>query len=314
MESSYIGRPPTRFGAAPPSVSPFPGRHSIFRVWCTDPEELGEDCAPPDAFGVKRCQHEIRSGKYHAIVVMDYSCPGSIDKFERAFGKLLQNFARAGGLVAFPSSEGLISSTLRKYFGVEWEHTSYYRTTWGPCLEDNKSNIYRNFGCGTLSRNVIKEYSAKAVTLRVPKHERCFGVTKNSKTQSLVPFMNGLDKSKKDGDDDFDVVVAVHDFGDGVIAYFGDVNAEDQTIALVAAFVESRSPVSPIESNMESALPGDKVTFQGLIGAAHLNGTEGKLIKFIDSEQRWCVRCLGENAKVKAKPENMKFSVKWEYQ
>ena len=60
---------------------------------------------------------------------------------------------------------------------------------------------------------------------------------------------------KKTEDGNYDVVVAVHDFGKGVIAYFGDVNAEDQTIALVAAFVESRSPKSPIESNIDSALP-----------------------------------------------------------
>ena len=54
-------------------------------------------------------------------------------------------------------------------------------------------------------------------------------------------------------------------------------------------------------------VPGDKVIFHGLVGAAHLNGTEGKLINFIESEQRWCVRCLGEDAKVTAKPENLQI-------
>ena len=119
--------------------------------------------------------------------------------------------------------------------------------------------------------------------------------------------MAGRDKSKQEGEDDYDVVFAVHDFGKGVIAYFGDVNAEDQTIALVAAFVESRAPNLPIESDMDSALPGDEVVFQGLIGAAHLNGTKGKLINYVESEQRWCVRCIEENAKVTAKPENLKI-------
>lgn len=300
-----MGRPP--FGRPRPPTPPFPGRHSVFRVWCGHPSDLNQENAQPDAFGVKRCQKEIRSGKYHVIVVIDYSSPDLVKKFERDFGKLLQNFARAGGVVAFPSSEGLIVSTLQDFFDVEWKLSNYYRTTWGPCLEDNESTIIRNFGCGTLSRNVIKNYSAKAVSMRVPKHERCFGVTKDSTTQSMVPFMSGLDRSKKDGEDDYDVVVAVHDFGQGVIAYFGDVNAEDQTIALVAAFVESRAPTLPIESDMDSALPGDRVVFHGLVGAAHLNGTEGKLINFIESEQRWCVRCLGENAKVSAKPENLKI-------
>lgn len=180
----------------------------------------------PDAFGVKRCQNEIRSGRYQSIVVLDYSNPDLVKKFERDFGKLLQNFARAGGAVAFPSSEGLIISTLQNYFDVEWKFSDYYRTNWGPCLEDNEINIHRNFGNGTLSKSVIKGYSAKGCSFRVPKHERCFGVTDESTTQSLVPFMAGRDKSKQEGEDDYDVVVAVHDFGKGVIAYFGDVNAE----------------------------------------------------------------------------------------
>jgi hypothetical protein len=57
---------------------------------------------------------------------------------------------------------------------------------------------------------------------------------------------------------------------------------------------------------MEFAKPGHTVKFRGLIGAAHLNGTEGTLIRFIASEQRWCVRCDGDNNEVvKAKPENL---------
>lgn len=81
----------------------------------------------------------------------------------------------------------------------------------------------------------------------VPPHERCFGVTKNSKTRSLVPMMSGKDVSAKPDDDDYDVVVAMHNYGKGSIAYFGDVNAEDETLWLVSAFLESRSPKHPID-------------------------------------------------------------------
>ncbi len=120
--------------------------------------------------------------------------------------------------------------------------------------------------------------------------------------------MRGLARSKQPGEENYDVVIAVHDYGKGAIAYFGDVNVEFQTIALVAAFVESRAPNIPIESTIDSALPGNKVLFQGLKSAAHLNGTEGKLLKFIESEQRWSVRCLGAPAtKVTAKPENLQI-------
>jgi len=94
--------------------------------------------------------------------------------------------------------------------------------------------IYR----GELSRNLAA---------RVPKHERCFGVTENSKTQSMVPFMSGKDVSKESEDDNYDVIIAMHDYGKGVIAYFGDVNAEHQTIHLVDAFVTSCSPTLPVD-------------------------------------------------------------------
>jgi len=67
--------------------------------------------------------------------------------------------------------------------------------------------------------------------------------TENSRTQSLVP----RDVSEKSEDGNYDVNIAIHDYGKGSIAYFGDVNAEKETIWLVSAFVESRSPVLPID-------------------------------------------------------------------
>lgn len=333
MESSFLGYP--RFGHPHPTVTPFT-RHSIFRVWCTDPDEFDifedngdgdeedDGWVRPDAFGVKRCRDEIMSGNYHAIVVIDYS--DSVKAFEGSICKLLQNFVRAGGVVAFPTSEGKIVETLQKYFGVKWDYTNYYRTLWGPYLEDNESNILRNFGGGTLSRNVIKDFSAKANVIWAPKHERCFGVTERSFNRPYYqPPAEMRGKSE-----DYDAVVAVHDFGKGAIAYFGDMNLEEQTIALVAAFLESRSPESPIGNlpppkddfseleklwgkdcmgSMEWAIPGDTVKFRGLTGATHLNGTEGKLIYFIDREQRWSVRCFGSKKMVKAKPENLLVQV-----
>lgn len=58
---------------------------------------------------------------------------------------------------------------------------------------------------------------------------------------------------------------------------------------------------------MNSAKPGHAVEFQGLRGAAHLNGTKGRLIKFDKKEQRWCVQCDDERyGTVKAKALNLK--------
>ena len=55
---------------------------------------------------------------------------------------------------------------------------------------------------------------------------------------------------------------------------------------------------------MEGAKPGHTVKFHGLKGAAHLNGTEGTLVKFIKKESRWSVR-TDVNTIVNAKPENL---------
>ncbi len=63
----------------------------------------------------------------------------------------------------------------------------------------------------------------------------------------MVPFMSGKDVSKESEDDNYDVIIAMHDYGKGVIAYFGDVNAEHQTIHLVDAFVTSCSPTLPVD-------------------------------------------------------------------
>ena len=154
----------------------------IFPVWCTDPSYLSHEDLPPDAFGVERCQQEIESGRYHAIVVLDYSNPEQVKRFEKDFGHMLPAFVAAGGVVAFPSSEGLIVSTLVKLFDVEWKLGHYFRTTWGPCLDVNERNINFSFGNGNYSRRIIQDYSAKSVTMMgVPLHERCFGLKASSK-------------------------------------------------------------------------------------------------------------------------------------
>ena len=58
---------------------------------------------------------------------------------------------------------------------------------------------------------------------------------------------------------------------------------------------------------MEGAKPGHAVEFQGLKGAAHLNGTKGRIIKFDKKEQRWCVQSDDERyGTVKVKAVNLK--------
>lgn len=64
---------------------------------------------------------------------------------------------------------------------------------------------------------------------------------------------------------------------------------------------------------METLKPGKSVRFQGLQGAAHLNGKVGTLVKFHATEQRWVVLTAAagdNNIEVKAKPENLALITK----
>lgn len=276
------------------------------RVWVTDPSyrNKDDDGPPPDLIGADKAIQEIESGFYHGIVVVDYSNQDESQEFEDTFGLHLQKFVQNGGVVAFPSSEGLLVSTLSKLFETTWTTSNYYRTTWGPCPE-NECLINYSFGNGNLARRVIGPYSAKGVSLRnVPVQERCFGVTCDSRTQSLVPMMAGRDVSRPDDPDsvaaselepDYDVLVAMHDYGKGCIAYFGDVNCEERTTLLVEAFITSRCPQKSIDCfaalDCEAFAKVQEYKEQG--NACFNNGQLQDAIEFYDKAVAMYGSCTG---------------------
>ena len=51
--------------------------------------------------------------------------------------------------------------------------------------------------------------------------------------------------------------------------------------------------------------PGHTVRFTGLKGAAHLNGTEGTLLRYDRAQERWAVRCDSDQKIVNARPANL---------
>ena len=85
---------------------------------------------------------EIMSGKYGAVVVCDLSAHPTAHRWLQIhLGKELKAFVRCGGLVAFPTSEGLLlQPTLNKLFGTTWvckfvlsRHLSRWRRcSWVP--------------------------------------------------------------------------------------------------------------------------------------------------------------------------------------
>lgn len=59
---------------------------------------------------------------------------------------------------------------------------------------------------------------------------------------------------------------------------------------------------------MKDARPGSLVKFKGLSGAAHLNGQEGRLVRWFKREKRWAVRTKpvdGPEELVKCKAANL---------
>ena len=62
---------------------------------------------------------DIKSGKYHAIVVVDYSNPGDRKSFENYLGDNLQKMWQQvawRGVVAIPSTESFLVHSLREIF------------------------------------------------------------------------------------------------------------------------------------------------------------------------------------------------------
>ena len=240
---------------------------SIKRISCVVEMEMSDLAA-------EVCRLELASGAYHAVVVVDLAQDHEF--FEVELGGALQDFVRAGGAVAFPTSEGLqLVSTMARLFDTAWQGSGYYRTSWGAA-EENRGHVRSTFG----DRLAADAFSAKACSLcKVPPHERCFGVMDQSRTQSLVPFMAGRDVSKGDEPDsvtadgaamarDYDVCVATHRFGAGAVAFFGDINCEGRTSELVAAFVGGTAKEAPVAAwPMASKLQLDADAYGGVMHA-----------------------------------------------
>ena len=149
--------------------------------------------------------------------------------------KIAALFVRGGGAIAVTTCDAAMClPRLQRLFGVTWRLGGYYRTTWGPAAE-NASAVASTFP-GDLATS---SFSAKAHAVRqVPEHERIYGTTPDSRSQSQVPFMAGRSVGERtDADtvtsvaaEDYDVVVAKKGFGEGFMALFCDINMQAPTV------------------------------------------------------------------------------------
>mmetsp|Transcript_3863 Transcript_3863/g.7311 ORF Transcript_3863/g.7311 Transcript_3863/m.7311 type:complete len:436 (+) Transcript_3863:229-1536(+) len=201
--------------------------------------------------GFDACKLAIESGNYHCIVVVQATNVKMVDEFHLKLGSLIKRFVFLGGVVAFPSSQLVVLKVIKNLFErIAWTVGRSYsvRTEWGICLM-NKTYVQKIFG-----RDKISSLKAKCVGLRnVPIHERCF------EKDTGVQCSNVL-VSKEDRDSEnisttlvhetsisqFDVSIAIHNHGDGSIAYFGDAHFDKATISRISKYIRSRSPNDPI--------------------------------------------------------------------
>ena len=231
------------------------------------------------------CVAAISSGRHSAVVVADLSF--NFDAFELHLGVPLRSFVQRGGRAAFLTCEGLLlQPTLSRLFDTRWLAASYYRTTWfpvaGPALDTTFAGID------------AAQFSAKACSVMgVPPAERLFTTNHQSTTQSLVMSMDN--KHVGHNGENPEVCVAVHKFGDGSIAYFGDVNMEEETKQLVVAFCRGSTTCAPSTSTTaddDGLRAGAKVLIKGLEAVPKHNGHSGRLVRFDSFRGRWDVRLL----------------------
>ena len=225
-------------------------------------ERLGlEGGERPDR--LELCRRAISSGRFHALILSDLSDDSrAIPAVERELGPTLQRFVQGGGAIAVTTSDAAMTlPMLQRLFGVPWTSGSYYRTTWGPSLE-NAAAVAVMFP-GALATS---SFSAKAHAVRnVPEQERLFGTTQASASQRHVPSMvqqrdaMAMAAEQREGGtrtdadsvlsapEDHDVVVARHACGEGALVLFCDVSMEPATVQLCLSFCRTASPALPAD-------------------------------------------------------------------
>jgi tetratricopeptide (TPR) repeat protein len=230
---------------------PAQDRSSILQSW----DGMARECISlengtrPDR--VHACKRLLCSGLFHAVILADASGETALRVLEQDIGPHLLSFVLAGGALAVTSCDASqVLGTLQRLFGVAWQRGGYYRTTWHP-VADNASVAAECFPRAVATA----PFSAKAVAVRgVPERERLFSSTRDSVSQSLVPFMAGRSVGKHtDGDsvagaiEDFDVSVAVAEMGGhgGCVALFCDINMEVATVLQVLGFCSRRGARIP---------------------------------------------------------------------
>lgn len=121
-----------------------------------------------------------------------------------------------------------------EWFDKTWECSDYRRTI-HECRAKSRDDVHWCEWYPEAEGAVTTNINVKAVMMKcVATEDILFGTTSGSVSHSLVPFMAGLDVEEGLA------AVAFGKFGEGSVSFFGDVNAEETTCAIMA--VIARGP------------------------------------------------------------------------
>lgn len=120
------------------------------------------------------------------------------------------------------------------WFGRTWQCSDYRRTT-HECRAKSRDDVHWCEWYPEAEGSVTAGINVKAVMLKgVAAEDVLFGTSDSSVSHSLVPFMAGQEVEEGLA------AVALGKVGEGSVSFFGDLNAENDTCAIMA--VIARGP------------------------------------------------------------------------
>lgn len=150
------------------------------------------------------------------------------------FRERLIAWVERGGRLIVQGERAAMMGKWPEWFDKTWECSDYRRTT-HECRAKSQDDVHWCKWYPEAEGSVTANINVKAVMMRgVATEDILFGSTSSSVSHSLVPFMAGL------GVEEGLAAVAFGKFGEGSVSFFGDVNAETDTCAIMA--VLARGP------------------------------------------------------------------------
>ena len=201
-----------------------------------------------DPTSVAKVEQALMTGNFHAVCVVDLTQFG-LDDLTNHFGKVLQRFCASGGALAFPVSEmSNFLSSFTKLFETQWLPGDYNTATKWVLESEQNDRVADYFGSHP---SLTQSFEASCVSLfNVPTYERIYAIEPSQRQTMQTPttLTPGSTKttSEEKQESDYNVCVAIHNYGLGCLAFFGDVDLKQPDLLFL--FLQTSSPIQPIDA------------------------------------------------------------------